>query len=204
VNELGHSAEFLWGLKLDTGRLSPIVGIGISTPLDPQQNVDVFKAILTDGSGSSISEPQLAKLYPQIAGKDYVAFVPQSRDRSLWQYEVGASFRTTKKDARLDLTIGQNEAVTGGVLTHAILRSEAYWKLTSWSNQKREPDIYLMLSGLYKIGKAHSENPLILTPSPGTTVPGANVAIVPSPVSNRDIVRVGIAVDFGCTIRKCQ
>jgi hypothetical protein len=81
-----------------------------------------------------------------------------------------------------------------------VVRAEGYWKLTSFA-ETHAPEIYIFASGMYKLGDSHISTPLILEPASGVTVPASNVAIVVTPLSNLDITRFGVAIDFGCVIK---
>jgi hypothetical protein len=62
-------------LSIKVFSISPIVGLGDTTPINPQDNVNVF----------ANDEAQTKQLYPSAVGKSYIAFVPQQRNGTYWQ-----------------------------------------------------------------------------------------------------------------------
>jgi hypothetical protein len=78
----------------------------------------------------------------------------------------------------LDITFGQNEAVTGGRLRGGIRRLEGYYPLP-YEGLKF---INLFGTAMMKLTRTKITDPLILEPAPtGTTVPGQNVVIITVP-----------------------
>jgi hypothetical protein len=214
VNEVAQAVEFLAGAEyrlIKGGRLpfpfssfdnsttnkfvvSLIAGGGATTPLNPKDTLEVFKV-----------SPAAVSLFPQAAGKDFIAFVSPDRDRFFRQYYAGLRLQTyyfnsrnddiplTRFPAMLDITFGQNEAVTGGRLRGGILRLEGYYPLP-YEGLKF---INLFGTAMMKLTRTKITDPLILEPAPaGTTVPGQNVVIVTVPQINRDYYRIGVGIDF--------
>lgn len=226
VNEVAQAVEFLAGVeyRLITGEKLPspsssnksrrlpfpfssfdnsttnkfvvslVAGGGATTPLNPRDTLEVFKI-----------SPGAVSLFPQAAGKDFIAFVSPDRDRFFRQYYAGLRLQTyyfnsrnddiplTRFPAMLDITFGQNEAVTGGRLRGGILRLEGYYPLP-YEGLKF---INLFGTAMMKLTRTKITDPLILEPAPtGTTVPGQNVVIVTVPQINRDYYRIGVGIDF--------
>jgi hypothetical protein len=216
VNEVAQAIEFLvggeyrltkkWinfgsfdGKTTNKFNLSFIFGGGAITPLRPRDTLDVFK-IFPGAPG-----------LPEIpAGKEFIAFVSPDRDRFFRQFYAG--FRAhgyyfdyknpdiplKRYPATLDVTVGMNESVTGGRLRGAVLRLEGFYPLPY-----NDLD-FINLFGTAIIKPTHTkiQDPLILEPAPGTTVPAANVFLVTVPQINRDYYRVGVGIDFISLIKK--
>jgi hypothetical protein len=214
VNEVAQAVEFLAGAeyRLIKGGTLPfpfssfdnsttnkfvvslIAGGGATTPLNPRDTLEVFKV-----------SPAAVSLFPQAAGKDFIAFVSPDRDRFFRQYYAGLRLQTyyfnsrnddiplTRFPAMLDITFGQNEAVTGGRVRGGILRLEGYYPLP-YEGLKF---INLFGTAMMKLTRTKITDPLILEPAPtGTTVTGQNVAIITVPQINRDYYRIGVGIDF--------
>lgn len=214
VNEVAQAVEFLAGAEYRLAKggripfpfssfdnsttnkfvVSLIAGGGATTPLNPRDTLDVFKV-----------SPAAVSLFPQAAGKDFIAFVSPDRDRFFRQYYAGLRLQTyyfnsrnddiplTRFPAMLDVTFGQNEAVTGGRLRGGVLRLEGYYPLP-YEGLKF---INLFGTAMMKLSRTKITDPLILETAPdGTTVSGQNVVIITIPQINRDYYRIGVGIDF--------
>jgi hypothetical protein len=218
VNELAQGVEFLAGGEYrltgsGTSRfgsfgsetstrftLSFILGGGIITPFNPRETLEIFKVF-----------PDAPSLPTIPAGKDFVAFVSPDRDRFFRQYYAGFRVQTYYFDFRnpdvpmkrypatLDITYGQNEAVTGGRLRGGVIRLEGFYPLP-YDGLKF---INLFGTALIKPSRTKITDPLILEAAPaGTTVPANNVFLLTIPQINRDYYRVGVGIDFMSLISK--
>lgn len=171
-----------------------IAGGGIITPLSPSDSNN--KAIFT-------ATDEARRRYGLSADKTFIAFVSPDRDRFYREYFAGIRLKTLYFDeydrpldihpANLDITFGQNEAVTGGRLRGGILRFDGFYPLPIGK-----------LNFLYLYGTAqmkpsrHKEfdTPLFLDAAPaGTSFNGNNTAIIPIPTINRDYYKIGIGVN---------
>jgi len=197
VNEIGHSGEFLIGLErriplsLVPFNFSPIIAVGATTPINPEENISMFQV----DSDNSV----LAQRFPATVGKQYVAFVPPQRDGAYWQYQAGVRLTTLQDretatpEASVDLTLGQNQAITEGRFHGAVFRFEAMLHL----NPKFKVPVYLFATGVMRLASAEFTDPLILAPAPSNvTAPAPNVAVVTFPPSRLDLTRFGIGVDL--------
>jgi hypothetical protein len=173
--------------------LSFIGSYGIVTPIDPLENAPTVFKVFEGAEG----------LPPAAKGKEFVAFVPVDRDRFFRQYYAGLRVQTfffnkynvpmQRFPAQFDLSLGQNEFVTGGRLHGPVIRMESFFPLPY------EPMKFINLFATAQIipGKPKIGTPLVLQPAPAdTVVPAANVALVPIPQPNRDHYRIGIGIDF--------
>jgi hypothetical protein len=180
--------------------LSLIAGGGIITPTNSLDSLTTFK-VFNDTPG----------LPPQAKGKDFVAFVQSDRDRFFRQYYAGVRIQTfffnlfnmpmQRFPAQLDLTIGQNEFVTGGRLRGPVVRIEGYYPLP-FEDLKF---INIFGTAMLRPGRAKIGIPLVLQSAPdGTVVPASNAALIALPQPNRDYYRVGFGIDFISFVKKLQ
>jgi hypothetical protein len=218
VNELAQGMEFLAGGEYRlTGSgpsrfgtfgaesstrftLSFIVGGGVTTPFNPRDTLEVFK-VFRDAPG-----------LPEVPdGKDFLAFVSPDRDRFFRQFYGGFRLQTYYFDYRnpdiplkrypatLDITYGQNEAVTGGRLRGGVIRLEGFYPLP----YDKLKFINLFGTAMIKPARTKITDPLILEAAPaGTTLPADNVFLHTVPQINRDYYRVGVGIDFMSLISK--
>jgi len=219
VNEIAQGIEFLAGTEIrltkrmslfgsfdgsTTNRftISLIAGAGAITPVNPKTTLEIFK-VFAGAPG----------LPPIPAGKDFIAFVSPDRDRFFRQYYGGVRLQTyyfnywnpdiplKRFPAVLDITFGQNEAVTGGRLRGGVLRLEGFYPLP-YEGLKF---INIFGTALMRLTRTQITNPLILEPAPtGTTVPAPNVFIQTVPQINRDYYRIGVGIDFMSLINRLR
>ena len=217
VNEVAQAVEFLAGIDIRLTNkplpfgsfggqtatkltLSLIAGGGAITPLNPRETLEIFKAFP--------GAPGLPTLPP---GTEFVAFVSPDRDRFFRQYYAGLRLQTHYFDYRntgvplnrypatLDITYGQNEAITGGRLRGGVLRLEGFYPLP-YDELKF---VNLFGTALIRPIRTKINDPLILQPAPAdTAVPGANVLLITVPQINRDYYRIGLGIDFVSFVKK--
>jgi hypothetical protein len=172
--------------------ISLIGAFGSTTPLNPLENMTTFKVF-----------PDAPGLPPEAKGKEFITFVRVDRDRFFRQYYAGLRVQTfffsphniptQRFPAQFDVTIGQNEFVTGGRFRGPVLRMEGFFPLP----YERLKFINLFATAMMKPGRTKIGTPLVLEPAPeGTTVPASNVLLFALPQPNRDYYRVGFGIDF--------
>ena len=209
VNQVANVFEFLGGAEFrlagnnallpsfsrDTKQkftLSFIASGGFITPLDPTGTTPTIFKVFDDAPG----------LPPQAKGKEFVAFIPVDRDRFFRQYYAGLRVQTfffnkhniplQRFPAQFDVTVGQNEFVTGGRLHGPVVRMEGFFPLP-FENAKF---INLFATAQMIPGRPNIATPLILQGAPeGTTVPASNILLLGVPQPNRDHYRIGVAFD---------
>jgi len=217
VNEVAQAVEFLAGVDVRlTNRplpfgsfggqtatkltLSFIAGGGATTPFNPRETLEVFKAF-----------PGAPGLPALPTGTEFVAFVSPDRDRFFRQFYGGLRLQTHYFDyrnpsiplnrypAQLDITYGQNEAITGGRLRGGVIRIEGFYPLP-YDELKF---INLFGTALIRPVRTNITDPLILQPAPsGTVVPANNVLLITVPQINRDYYRLGVGIDFISFVKK--
>jgi hypothetical protein len=172
--------------------LSFIAGAGFVTPLDPTGTTPTIFKVFDDAPGL----PPIAK------GKEFVAFIPDDRDRFFRQYYAGLRVQTfffnkynvplQRFPAQFDVTVGQNEYVTGGRLHGPVVRMEGFFPLP----YDKVKFINLFATAQMIPGRPTIGTPLILQDAPGTvTVPASNVVLIGVPQPNRDQYRIGVSFD---------
>ena len=169
------------------------------TPTDPHDQISIFK-VFDDAPG----------LPPQAKGKAFVAFVQSDRDRFFRQYYAGFRFQTfffnrynvpmQRFPAQFDVTLGQNEYVTGGHLRGPVVRFDGYFPLP----YEKLNFINLYSTLVVQPTRVKTSIPLVLQPvtDGSVTVPGPNVALIPISQFHRDYYKVGVGMDFISFVQK--
>jgi hypothetical protein len=172
--------------------LSLIGAFGFVTPIDQSTSTPTIFKVFDAAPG----------LPPEAKGKEFVAFIPTDRDRFFRQYYAGLRVQTfffnkynvplQRFPAQFDMTVGQNEFVTGGRLHGPVLRMEGFFPLP----YDKLKFINLFATAQMIPGRPNITTPLRLLEAPaGTTFPASNVLLIGVPQPNRDHYRIGIAFD---------
>jgi hypothetical protein len=205
VNEVAQAAELLAGGEFRFWQsakaievvgthhivsLSLFAGGGIITPLTPRQTLEVFE-----------TSPEAIQRFGISDQKKFIAFVSPDRDRFFRQYYLGLRFKThyfewgqntERYPAILDVSLGQNESVTGGRLNGIVLRLEGFYALPLTKGT-----VSLFGTALLQLKASNISDPLILKRAPpNISVPSPDVAIVTIPQINRDYYRIGVGIDL--------
>ena len=147
---------------------------------------------------------------PNPSNPCYVAFVPEGRSRFFRHYEGGFRLKLYAHDYSedssnpqlrfpgiIDLTVGQNEYVTGGIFHGPVVHiggSLPVPRLDGW---------YAFGSGDFALQKNISEPQILFTQAGGNiTLATANVFVVPTPQPNRDRYMLGVGIDLYHLIAK--
>jgi hypothetical protein len=171
-----------------------VAGGGIITPLSPSDpdTKAIFQA--TD---------EARMRYGLSPDKQYIAFVSPNRDRFYREYFVGLRLKTLYFDdferprdihpANLDVTFGQNEAITGGGLHGGVLRFDGFYPMPFGLRNY----VYLYGTAQLKLTRAQTlEAPLFLNPAPAdASLSGPNTGVVTLPTVNRDYYKIGVGVN---------
>jgi hypothetical protein len=201
LNDLASSFNFKMGPEylLTRGsdakiRTSVIAGFGAASLLTaPAQSGQIFKL---PSPTSSQSAAFLAQ-YPEAKtpGAAFIAFVPLERDRFFRQYFMGLRIKSYHQEgfpSMLDVTFGQNSAVTGGQLRHFVLGIDGSYRLKLMDNA-----FYIFGSANLKVGgPKYSGTPFILDPAETTVKLSDSNVVITSRQSNRDFYRIGFGVDL--------
>lgn len=177
--------------------LSFIAGAGVVTPEEPQ---DRLRSFIYPAGGKGLPQ-EIKALIEDEKNTDFLTFVPKDRDRFFRQYYAGfriQSFFFNKYNvpiqrfpAQLDLTVGQNEYVSGGKLRGALFRIDGYFPLPYDGIRF----INLFGTAILRPGAVRTSNPLVLEPADGVKL-GSKVALIPFEQFNRDYYKAGVGIDF--------
>jgi hypothetical protein len=138
-----------------------------------------------------------------------IAFANQDRTNFLLKY--GAGFRTTfpvpcgpqgststsepacsTSYRSLDIGIGQDESVTGGLLRGVVFKLDGILPIPTGSASW----LYLFGSAYLRLNRNQDLSPLILQTVTGATIPSASVMVLPLRQPNRDYYRLGIGLNI--------
>jgi hypothetical protein len=208
INDLATSFNFKFGPEFvltpsnKAIRASLIAGFGAASPLtSPAQSGQIFKL----PSSSSSQYASFLAQYPEVKnpGAAFIAFVPLERDRFFRQYFMGLRIRSYQQEgfpSMLDVTFGQNSAVTGGQLRHFVLGLDGSYRLKLLDNA-----FYIFGSANLKIGgPKYSGTPFILDPAETTVKLSDSNVVITSRQSNRDFYRIGFGVDLISLFKKAN
>jgi|GEM_PF-1915399 len=210
LNELVTGFDFSAGpevLLTRAGRthISLIGGFGAISPLTYKQYAPIYKV----PGASNPQREQFLIDFPGVAGKDFIAFVPPDRDRFLrhyfggfrfrtYQYEKGADYKTDEPrdtfPAMLDVTFGQDEAVTGGRLHKFVVNLDGFLPLP-WP--KASSLLYLFGTAKFIAGGRKTiKTPYILDTAESSIQLTNDKVFITNQTSNRDYYRIGFGVDL--------
>jgi hypothetical protein len=151
-----------------------------------------------------------------------IAFAPEDRNSFLLKYFAGVRLvnRWHNKEGNgahcasdtpctrtvVDLTLGQDEAITGGMLRHFVGKAEAVFPIP------KATSISFFGSASLRFSRNQNQSPLILqpamivtsSPTPPATIslPSTSTWILPLTQPNRDFYRVGIGIDLTDVLAK--
>ncbi len=214
-------------LTTEDGRYSAsfIASAGATTPFSSQ---DVVLRFSIPPGGTRDCSTFLSK-YPQLTpgtGANCVApptqFIALSnQDRSNFLLKWGIGLRTvtrfcrTKKenssdcaddDANergiVDLTVGQDQAITGGIARHLVFKLDGVHPLPIGDAKI----LYLFGSVAMRFSHNVNQDPLILTPADASqaVVPSAATALLPLHQSDRDFYRIGVGLNLTYIFEKLK
>jgi hypothetical protein len=223
VNQVAQSAEFQTGVErlirawdVDKAQGSPgadghrirtfgiIAGLGATGPMNPVESLKVFSM----PAPGTAQYPDLVRQYPQLTNAKYVGFTTPDRDRFFRQYSVGVRVSTyinsasghMAPPATYELTVGQDEAVTGGQFKGIVTRFSCFYPLAlptgDQTNSDKNRFLYLFGMASLRAGRGDNRQPFILEPA-GVDIKGYSPGVsLIAAASNRDTYRIGIGVDF--------
>jgi hypothetical protein len=174
--------------------VSLIAGFGATSPLTaPEQTAQIFK-VPTEKTNSQFASFFVD--YPEAAGRTYIAFVRPERDRFLRQYYGGIRLKSypdgNKFPSMLDVTFGQNAAVTGGKLRHFVLGIDGSYHLTFF-----DKSMYIFGSTNLKFGGDKMvRTPYVLEPADTSVKLTSPDLAITSRQMNRDAFRIGFGIDL--------
>lgn len=224
-NDLTQSFDFMVGLETKVPFLKGIFGqgflpgrasvhliaaVGAINPIAPSQTAQIFKIPKIGTAPNENVDPRFLELFPEAKGNDNIAFVSPLRDHFFRQYFAGIRLKTNfferdgvrRRDifpAMVDVTIGQNEAITGS-LHGLVSRIDGSTPFPI----KGLDFLYFFGSAQLRLGKkVNSSLPTFFLEPSGSTINLSSPKTVivpvdryPQTISNRDVFRMGIGVDF--------
>lgn len=187
--------------------LSLIAGLGFITPSTPSEDVPVFEV-----PPNVSNNPKLQKVLNDLGvpkDQKYIAFPRNDRDRFFRQYYGGIRVQTfffnrhnvplQRFPGQFDLTIGQNEYVTGGHLRRPVVRFDGYFPLPF----SKVEFINLFGTAILNPNRATESTPLVLTEAPTSiTFTNKDVYLIPTAQFSRDYYRFGVGFDFVSFLKK--
>jgi hypothetical protein len=148
-----------------------------------------------------------------------LGFAPGDRSSFLLKYMAGLRFINRRNPSStascsdsnpclrdvVDLTVGQDQAITGGLLRRFVLKADAVIPL--WST-----GAYFFGSTATRIAPNFNYAPLILqsaaivtsgaSPPASTSVPSSSTWVLPLVQPNRDFYRIGFGIDLASALQK--
>lgn len=213
--DLDTGFAFLAGyqIKLTRGTIagnrfdfSLILGGGASGVISPDKNVQIYK--IPDSSDAQRRAQLKAKLLELkldpavIDGTQYqnIAFVLKDRDSFYRNYFGGLRFEThygdtapVRPSGQFDLTVGQDEAITGGRMRGAVIRLDGFFPLPIGKGNL----VYLFGTAQLGLKRTNIKDPLLLPlADQNQTLTGEHTWIVPVPAASRDTYRIGVGVNL--------
>ena len=201
------------------GRWSLIAGIGATTPLSSQSVSITYKApptgsvecttltsrfTVANGYAPGLTRAPAGSATCLAGGFTDVSF--SNRDRSSFLRKWGAGVRTvsqfgcndsssdcTPADGILDLTFGQDEAVTRGILRHFVFKVDGVLPIPIKSSSY----LYAFGSVALRTWRNEDRSPLILQTETATvTIPSPTVIVLPLQQPDRDFYRLGVGLNL--------
>ncbi|HWB83547.1 MAG TPA: hypothetical protein VG675_05380 [Bryobacteraceae bacterium] len=220
INRLVEGAEFLTGIEYRpflwranphmVRTLGVIAAFGAAGPFSPADSVS---AIYQAPAAGTAQLAALQKQYPDLpapaAGSAaYVAFAAPERTQFYRQWGLGIRISTFDKDhsgsppGTYSLTLGQDEAVTGGRLSALVGHFDVFYPLPL--NVAGFQCFYLFGTAALRLSRSGEYPPVFLAPAgANVTITDDNVSVLTNP-SNRDMYRVGVGIDLLNLLRQVK
>ena len=210
ITDVNHSRYGGWDF---------IAVFGATTPLSSQTVAITFKApppgseecstltnrfTIKNGYAPGLTLAPAGSSTCLVGGYTDMSF--SNQDRSSFLLKWGAGFRTTAKwdcasqtacapsYGALDLTIGQDESATRGLLRHFVFKLDGILPL---SINKSSSYLYLFGSAYIRVARNQDLSPLILETETATvTIPSNTVIVLPLQQPDRDFYRLGVGLNM--------
>jgi hypothetical protein len=225
VNELALAGEFQTGIEInlsskgkrDKGQVHSIIGyFGATGSFEsPVKHISLYEVPSAVANQWTPFHNQFPSIQASTGNeKQFIGFTIPDRDRFYRQYGFG--YRYSKYNPQqpswspqtYSVTIGQDEAVTGGTFRGSVLRVEGFYPLPVTFSDKKLNFLYVFATASLRLARGEDLTPLVLKPAPdgtgkdngGNTIAAINaydpnVSIIKKG-SNRDNYRLGIGVDL--------
>ena len=198
---------------------SVITGVGSTTPLSSQAVALTYKApgpgtiecttltsrfTVQNGYAPGLTQAPSGSATCLAGGYTDVAFSNQDRSSFIRKWEVGlrtSAPSTCSSESScptaygvLDLTVGQDEAITRGLLRHFVVKLDGVYPISISGNQTF---LYIYGSVYLRTSRNQDLSPLILqTETASVSVPSATVIVLPLQQPDRDFYRLGVGLDL--------
>ncbi len=180
-----------------------IFDVGATTPLSPQNRLQAFQfnqAVVDQVKQMNPVPDEFQPLLNADPAKiKTVAFVTPDRSRFFRQVFGGLRLKTYDVNddtheivatrGMIDLELGADEEITGGTLKKWVGRLEAFYKLP-------ETPVYVFGTALLHFAESVNTTPLIMQAATSVSIPAADTLVLPIAQADRDVWKVGVAVDL--------
>ncbi len=221
-SKVGQALDFTVGPRIGlSSHWAFIAGFGVTTPLSSQTVAVTYTAppagsveCTTLTNRFTVKNGYAPGLTMAPAGSStclsggYTSIAFSNRDRSDFLVKYGAGFRTSNKfdDCKdsapgttctpsfgvLDLTVGQDESITRGLLRHFVFKMDGILPIKTGSAAY----VYLFGSAYIRLAKNQDLSPLILQSASGVTIPSPTVIVLPLQIPDRDYYRLGVGLNI--------
>jgi hypothetical protein len=220
-SKVGQALDFVAGPRIAlSSHWSFIAGAGVTTPLNSQSVTLTYAApplgtvecalvlkrfTAANGYAPGLTAANDGKNCIGNNGTPVTQIAFSNRDRSDFLFKYGAGFRTSNKfgcqdlvsDCTpsygvLDITFGQDEAVTRGLLRHVVFKLDGVLPIPTG----KASYLYIFGSAYLRLAKNQDLSPLILQTASGATIPSASVIVLPLQIPDRDFYRIGVGLNI--------
>jgi hypothetical protein len=212
VNQMAQAAEFITGPEFaitpDPASRFQLTLFGGGGAIGPNNPSDVATVFDLPAAGSSSANSLASEFGTPPDGAKYVAFLPQSNNRFLRQWQAGVRLYSvpsntaageTVPPATIEFSLGQNEMVTSGHLKGFVGHVAAVHPFTFLVTGK-PLTIYLFGEATTGFTRSTSSTPLALAPALSNSSPvpltDPGVYTITVPANRRDTYRIGIGLDL--------
>lgn len=206
-----YSVSFIGGAGATTPFSSEDVVLRFAIPAGGTRDCATFLLKypqLTPGTGANCVAPPI----------QFIALTNQDRSNFLLKWGLGVRtitrFCRTKQNngdcqeddpnerGVVDLTLGQDQAITGGIARHMVLKVDGVHPLPIGDAKL----LYLFGSVAMRFSHNVNQDPLILTAADATQapVPSASTALLPLRQSDRDFYRIGLGLNLSYIFDKLK
>jgi hypothetical protein len=220
-SKVGEALDFVIGPKIRlSDKWALIGGFGLTTPLSSQTVALTYAApapntqecttltgrfTVQNGYAPGLTAAPPGSATCLAGGYTDVAF--SNQDRSSFLLKYGAGFRTSNEFSCkssgtdsgcapswgvLDLTFGQDESVTKGMLRHVVFKMDGILPIPMGNASY----VYLFGSAYVRLAKNQDLSPLILQTVSAPTLPSPTTIVLPLLIPDRDFYRLGVGLNL--------
>jgi hypothetical protein len=200
-----------WALTAGFGLTTPLnsqtVALTYAAPAPNTQECTTLTSRFTvqNGYAPGVTAAPPGSTTCLAGGYTDVAF--SNQDRSSFLLKYGAGFRTSNTFSCktsgtesgcadsygvLDLTFGQDESVTRGMLRHVVFKMDGILPIPMGNASY----VYLFGSAYIRLAKNQDLSPLILQTASAPTLPSPTTIVLPLQIPDRDFYRLGVGLNL--------